>query len=134
NLRNFLFTTTTECRPRSQLELSKKADFLYKHRDSSEKRKLINFVCSNSVWKDHTLAATLLQSFDLLAITNTSWQRERPPELFPAAFKVVAPQVGLEPTTLRLTAECSAIELLRSIWWRSSYSRWLSRKSTGRQT
>ena len=30
-------------------------------------------------------------------------------------FKVfLAPQVGLEPTTLRLTAECSAIELLRS--------------------
>ncbi len=27
----------------------------------------------------------------------------------------LAPQVGLEPTTLRLTAECSAIELLRSI-------------------
>ena len=26
-----------------------------------------------------------------------------------------APQVGLEPTTLRLTAECSAIELLRHI-------------------
>ena len=25
----------------------------------------------------------------------------------------VAPQEGLEPTTLRLTAECSAIELLR---------------------
>ena len=25
----------------------------------------------------------------------------------------LAPQVGLEPTTLRLTAECSAIELLR---------------------
>jgi hypothetical protein len=28
----------------------------------------------------------------------------------------LAPQVGLEPTTLRLTAECSAIELLRSVW------------------
>ena len=27
----------------------------------------------------------------------------------------VAPQVGLEPTTLRLTAECSAIELLRHV-------------------
>ena len=26
----------------------------------------------------------------------------------------VAPQVGLEPTTTRLTAECSAIELLRN--------------------
>ena len=32
-------------------------------------------------------------------------------------FKVfLAPQVGLEPTTLRLTAECSAIELLRNSW------------------
>ena len=28
---------------------------------------------------------------------------------------VLAPQVGLEPTTLRLTAECSAIELLRHV-------------------
>ena len=31
--------------------------------------------------------------------------------MLPALF---APQVGLEPTTLRLTAECSAIELLRN--------------------
>jgi hypothetical protein len=31
-----------------------------------------------------------------------------------SARKELAPQVGLEPTTLRLTAECSAIELLRS--------------------
>ena len=30
----------------------------------------------------------------------------------------LAPQVGLEPTTLRLTAECSAIELLRNIGMR----------------
>ena len=29
-------------------------------------------------------------------------------------MKSLAPQVGLEPTTLRLTAECSTIELLRS--------------------
>ena len=28
--------------------------------------------------------------------------------------EILAPQVGLEPTTLRLTAECSAIELLRN--------------------
>src|SRR3982074_1867951 len=28
----------------------------------------------------------------------------------------LAPQVGFEPTTLRLTAGCSAIELLRSVW------------------
>ena len=30
-------------------------------------------------------------------------------------WKKLAPEVGLEPTTLRLTAECSAIELLRSV-------------------
>ena len=29
-------------------------------------------------------------------------------------LRYLAPQVGLEPTTLRLTAECSAIELLRN--------------------
>ena len=29
--------------------------------------------------------------------------------------KEMAPQVGFEPTTLRLTAGCSAIELLRSV-------------------
>ena len=28
----------------------------------------------------------------------------------------MAPEVGLEPTTLRLTAECSAIELLRNVF------------------
>ena len=43
------------------LELSKKAYFLYKQQDSSEKRKLLNFVCSNSMWKDHTLTATFRQ-------------------------------------------------------------------------
>jgi hypothetical protein len=32
-----------------------------------------------------------------------------------AALERMAPQVGLEPTTLRLTAGCSAIELLRSV-------------------
>src|SRR5215469_4210566 len=31
-----------------------------------------------------------------------------------SCMKRMAPQVGLEPTTLRLTAGCSAIELLRS--------------------
>ena len=31
------------------------------------------------------------------------------------SLKRLAPQVGLEPTTLRLTAGCSAIELLRNI-------------------
>ena len=37
----------------------------------------------------------------------------------PTRSSVYAPQVGLEPTTTRLTAECSAIELLRNIGKRS---------------
>jgi hypothetical protein len=36
--------------------------------------------------------------------------------------KRMAPQVGLEPTTLRLTAGCSAIELLRSVVVRGFFS------------
>ena len=35
----------------------------------------------------------------------------------------LAPEVGLEPTTLRLTAECSAIELLRSVLGRERLTR-----------
>jgi hypothetical protein len=35
----------------------------------------------------------------------------------------MAPEVGLEPTTLRLTAECSAIELLRSVLKRDIFTR-----------
>ena len=34
---------------------------------------------------------------------------------FADSIVFMAPEVGLEPTTLRLTAECSAIELLRSV-------------------
>src|ERR1044072_212948 len=72
------------------------------------------------------LTATFRQPFDLLAVTNTTWQREKAAGNVSSGLpKFVAPQVGLEPTTLRLKAECSAIELLRRIWWRSPYSRWL---------
>src|SRR6202142_2312275 len=39
---------------------------------------------------------------------------------FTKLLVLLAPQVGLEPTTLRLTAECSAIELLRSVGARFS--------------
>ena len=34
----------------------------------------------------------------------------------------LAPQVGFEPTTLRLTAECSTVELLRSKAGRLGFS------------
>src|SRR5215208_8424466 len=53
------------------------AYFLFKQQNSSEKRKLLNFVCSNSTWKDKTLTATFRQPFDLLALTNTTWQSKK---------------------------------------------------------
>ncbi len=34
----------------------------------------------------------------------------------------LAPQVGFEPTTLRLTAECSTVELLRNRGWQQHYT------------
>jgi hypothetical protein len=58
---------------------------------------------------------------------QTSWRDEPQPSqthaeilmdcsaAFTRVLKEMAPQVGFEPTTLRLTAECSAIELLRSV-------------------
>ena len=42
-------------------------------------------------------------------------RQQKNPNLSDSDFMFLAPQVGLEPTTLRLTAECSAIELLRNI-------------------
>ena len=44
-----------------------------------------------------------------------SVMQKRNPHAFSKHEDSLAPQVGLEPTTLRLTAECSAIELLRNI-------------------
>lgn len=34
-------------------------------------------------------------------------------------FEILAPRVGFEPTTLRLTAGCSAVELPRNIAFRT---------------
>ena len=59
------------------LELSTKAYFLFKEQKPHEKRRLLNFVCSNSTWKDRTLTATFRQPFDILAVTNTAWQKQK---------------------------------------------------------
>ena len=51
---------------------------------------------------------------------SLEWKERKNPNPFPiwkidSDYMFLAPQVGLEPTTLRLTAECSAIELLRNM-------------------
>ena len=50
---------------------------------------------------------------------SLEWKERKNPNPFRLEMSsddmFLAPQVGLEPTTLRLTAECSAIELLRNM-------------------
>ena len=43
-----------------------------------EKRRIINFVCSNSNWKDGRLRPNYRQPFDMLAETNLAHQKKRP--------------------------------------------------------
>jgi len=59
------------------LELSKKAYFLFKKQNPHEKRRLLNFVCSNSTWKDRSLTATFRQPFDSIAVSNIAWKRQK---------------------------------------------------------
>ena len=47
--------------------------------------------------------------------THSARWYHKSPDAFFRRSGLYAPQVGLEPTTLRLTAECSAIELLRNM-------------------
>jgi len=68
------------------LELSKKAYFLFKKQNPHEKRRLLDFVCSNSTWKNGSLTATLRQPFDILAVMNTVGKSRRPLERLPATF------------------------------------------------
>jgi hypothetical protein len=42
-----------------------------------EKRCLLNFVFSNSSWKDGRLTPVYRKPFDLLAVTNLAYQREK---------------------------------------------------------
>ena len=55
------------------LELAQRAVFLYEKQDMQEKRRIINFVCSNSIWKDGRLYPNYRQPFDMLAETSKSW-------------------------------------------------------------
>jgi site-specific DNA recombinase len=58
-------------------ELAQKAASLYSTQNESEKRKLLNFVCSNSSWKDGILSPNYRKPFDLLAVTNTAFKDKK---------------------------------------------------------
>ena len=60
------------------LELSQKAVKLYEKQPMHEKRRILNFVCSNSVWKDGRLQPVYRQPFEILAVTNREYQQNKP--------------------------------------------------------
>jgi transposase-like protein len=60
-----------------QLELAQKAVILYEKQKMQEKRRLLDFVCSNLTWKDGTLTPQYRKPFDLLADTNSSYQQTK---------------------------------------------------------
>ena len=75
-----------------------------------------------SIWQnDEEQSVTCIYSPHLVVIAYilTAYQsinaKRSPHALYQNMRTSLAPQVGLEPTTLRLTAECSAIELLRNM-------------------
>ena len=59
------------------LELAQHAVILYEKQEMVEKRRLLNFVFSNSSWKDGRLTPVYRKPFDLLAVTNTECQKQK---------------------------------------------------------
>jgi site-specific DNA recombinase len=59
------------------LELAQRAVFLYEKQTPHEKRRLLNFVLSNSLWKDGKLIPNYRKPFDLLAVTNSAYQQKK---------------------------------------------------------
>jgi site-specific DNA recombinase len=57
------------------IELAQQAVFLYDKQEMSDKRKLLEFVCSNSTYKDGKLTPIYKKPFDLLADMNAKYQR-----------------------------------------------------------
>jgi site-specific DNA recombinase len=61
----------------SILELAQQAVILYEKQTPHEKRRLLNFVLSNSTWKDGRLIPNYRIPFDLLAVTNSEYQKQK---------------------------------------------------------
>ena len=59
------------------LEMASKARTLYDQQLMLERRRLLNYVFSNSTWKQGRLTVTFRQPFDILANTNLSYQKQK---------------------------------------------------------
>ncbi len=58
------------------LELSQRAVVLYEKQEMAEKRRLLNFVFSNSIWKDGQLHPNYRKPFDMIASADIAYQKE----------------------------------------------------------
>ena len=58
------------------LELTRNMHRLFEKQEAAEKRRLLNFVVSNSVWKDDEIVPTWRQPFDMIADANRSKEEE----------------------------------------------------------
>jgi site-specific DNA recombinase len=59
------------------LELAQRATNLYERQEMREKRRLLDFVFSNSTWQDGCLIPAYRKPFDMLAITNEAYHKEK---------------------------------------------------------
>jgi site-specific DNA recombinase len=59
------------------LELAQHSVILYEKQSMEEKRRLLNFVLSNSIWKGGKLLPNYRKPFDLIAVTNVAYQKEK---------------------------------------------------------
>ena len=59
------------------LELAQKAATLYSAQIPGEKRKLLNMVHSNSTWAGGILTPNYRKPFDMIAVSNTEYQKEK---------------------------------------------------------
>ncbi len=59
------------------LDLASKARVLYDQQPVLERRRLLNYVFSNSTWKGGRLSVTFRQPFDILADANLAYQKQK---------------------------------------------------------
>ena len=71
----------------------------------SEQRLLLTIFIESARWKEERLDPTLKAPFQKLRLSNcASYRKVMVKKGFGAKIEELAPQVGFEPTTLRLTA------------------------------
>jgi hypothetical protein len=69
------------------LELAQEAAGMFRKRSPQEKRTLLNFVCSNSTWKQNELKVEWRQPFDLIAETNAAQKEKEAVQLSPDGLR-----------------------------------------------